>query len=102
MTWMDLLDEGPAPKRGDLMQTNVGDRRERTWIILRARHMARARHPRRYEIFAARWWEIEPDIRVRLFKSAERNGGQRVICFKRYAPKKRRTFEDYIARDVVK
>jgi hypothetical protein len=24
----------PLPKRGDLLQTNVGDRRERTWFIL--------------------------------------------------------------------
>jgi hypothetical protein len=97
--WMDVHADAPRPKRGDLLHTNVGDhRRERTWLILRARHMRRAKHPRRYQLFAARWWEIEPDLRQRLFLSASRNGGQVLWHLQRYAPKKRRTFEDYLQR----
>ena len=43
----------------------------------------------------ARWWELEMDLRLALYVSAERNGGQRVILFKRYAAKKRKkTFEE--------
>jgi hypothetical protein len=56
MPWND-----PAPKRGDLVQTNIGDRRERTWIILRAVWMRRARVRetpaailRRYKVWMAR------------------------------------------------
>lgn len=90
------MHEARAPKRGDIVQTNVGSRRERTWLILRARHMKRAKHPRRYQVFAARWWELESEMRMRLWRSAERSGGQEVVYFKRYPAKKRRTFEDYM------
>ena len=89
-----------VPKRGDIVQTNVGDRRERTWLILRARRMKRSKHHRRYQVSAARWWELEPDMRVRLWRSAERNGGQGVIYFERYPAKKRQTFEDFMERLV--
>lgn len=99
MWWIDMHDGG-VPKRGDIVQTNVGDRRERTWMILQARHMKRAKHPHRYHVFAARWWELEQDMRIRLWRSAERNGGQRTIYFKRYPVKKRRTFEDFMERTV--
>lgn len=83
------MHEGGTPKRGDLLQTNVGSRRERTWMILTVRRMASRNHPRRYMLWAARWWELEVDMRVRLFRSAERNGGQRVIWFKRYPARKK-------------
>lgn len=97
--WMDIQDGGPAPKRGDLIQSNVGDRRERTWLVLHARHMRRAQFPRRYQIHAARWWELEPEMRQRLYRSALRNGGQSVFWLKRYPAKKRKpTFEEYMAR----
>jgi hypothetical protein len=89
MLWMDMSRD-IAPKRGDLVQTNVGDKRERTWLVLRARHMKRAKHPRRYQVWMARWWELEPEMRMQLFRSAERNGGQRVINFVRYKAKKRK------------
>jgi hypothetical protein len=83
----------PAPKRGDLMQTNVGKPRERTWMLLRTRHKTRAKHPRRFEVWAARWWELEPAMRLRLAASAERRGGQQVIYLERYKAKRKLTFE---------
>lgn len=98
MTFIDMHDGG-VPKRGDILQTNVGDKRERTWLVLRARRM-KSTKPNRYDLFAARWWELEPEMRLRLWQSAERNGGQRVIHFKRYPAKKRkRSFEDYVRGD---
>lgn len=98
MWWIDILDGGPGPKRGDLVQTNIGDRRERTWIVLRARHKKRAKRPFRYDVWAARWWELEPEMRLRLFQSAQRNGGQRIFWMRRYPAKKRKSFEDWMAR----
>lgn len=96
---MDLLDGGPAPKRGDLVQTNVGDRRERTWPVLHAQRVRRRQEEvPRYRIHMARWWELEAETRQRLFRSAERNGGQEVHFFFRYGAKKTRTFEQYMRR----
>jgi hypothetical protein len=97
MMTIDILDGGPGPKRGDLIQSNVGGRRERTWLVIRSHHMRRARAPHRYRVLAARWWELEPEIRVQLFRSAQRNGGQQVFFFKRYPVKKRKkTMEEYV------
>lgn len=96
MTFIDMPAGEPAPKRGDLLQSNVGDRRERTWLILRAR---KGRTANRYTLVMARWWELLPATRMRLYISAERNGGQRVIWFKRYPAKKRKqTFEQWMCR----
>lgn len=78
------------PKRGDLVYSNIGNRRMRTWIILRSRLMRRAKHPYRFRVWMARWWEIEVDMRMKLYQSAERNGGQNVLYFRRYPAKKRR------------
>ena len=80
---LDSLD-GSIPKRGDILQTNVGDRRERTCLILGVRRM---RRPGRFNVWAERWWQIEPILRWRLYLSAERNGGQQVIYFRRYKPR---------------
>ena len=89
--FMDLPLEAQIPKRGDLVHTNVGNKRERTWLILRARRMRRrCEASPRYALFIARWWELEPDMRMRLYASATRNGGQNVFWFKRYPPKKKR------------
>lgn len=91
---------GSLPKRGDLLQTNVGNRRERTWFIIQARRIKR-KEPAvpRYALSVVRWWEIRPETRRRLFKSAERAGGQNVFLFKPYlVKKKRQTFEDYMRR----
>lgn len=93
-TMIDILDGGPRPKRGDIVQTNVGNPRERTWMILRARQVKRcSRRPQRgiprFDVWMARWWELESDFRLRLFRSADRAGGQNVIYFRRYPVKKR-------------
>lgn len=123
--WMDWLGGGPGPKRGDLVHSNVGDRRERTWFILRARRITRYHKKNcmalreftngnyadalsfcncgwtipRFELWMARWWELEPEIRTRLHRSAERNGGQQVIYMERYPAKKRKTKEqDFFSR----
>jgi len=90
--FMDILDGGPPPKRGDIVQTNVGNRRERTWLILRVRQMRRRtkKGVPRFDVWMARWWELESDFRMRLYRSAERNGGQNLMYFQRYPPKKKR------------
>lgn len=95
MLLIDIFDDGPMPKRGDIVQTNVGNRRERTWLVLHAHRVNRIVHSSRdliprFKLWAARWWELEPDFRMRLFRSAERNGGQQVIFFYRYKAKKKR------------
>ena len=103
MPFIDFQPGDPAPKRGDLVQSNVehrGNKRERTWFVLRVRRIRRrdgSLRPR-YDVFMARWWELEPEMRMRLFRSAERAGGQRIITFRRYPAKPRQTFEEYIGR----
>lgn len=92
MLFFDILD-GPTPKRGDIVQSNVGDLRERTWIVLRARKIRRREsQPRlpRFQVWMVRWWELEPDFRMRLYRSAERNGGQNLLFFHRYPAKKKK------------
>jgi hypothetical protein len=84
------MESEPGPKRGDLIQTNVGKPRERTWLVLSSRHMKRAKHPRRFKVWMGRWWELEPEMRLRLYHSAERNGGQRVLHVWRYPAKKQK------------
>lgn len=95
---MDVIRRGQVPKRGDLIQTNVGDRRERTWFVLKARRINRTASPFPcFELWTVRWWEIEPELRVKLFQSAERNGGQQVLLYKgeplKPKPQKKRSFE---------
>jgi hypothetical protein len=87
MFYVDLSADLPAVKRGDIMRTNIGDKRERTWIVLRAIQRRTAR--RCFNVWAARWWELEPEMRMRLFRSAQRNGGQNVVTFYRYPVKKK-------------
>jgi hypothetical protein len=91
MLFIDMSAHCSAPKRGDLVQTAIGTKRERTWMVLQSHHMKRAKHPRRYKVWMARWWELEPEMRMSLYRSAERNGGQRVILFQRYPQQKKRT-----------
>jgi hypothetical protein len=90
---IDMLNGGPCPKRGDIVQTNIGSKRERTCLILAVYELRPLKGVPRCRVWAERWWHIEPILRARLHGSAERNGGQRVICFKRYPAKKRKTFE---------
>jgi hypothetical protein len=91
------VDIPSVPKRGDLIHTNVGNRRERTCFIVKV-HVIR---PGRYRLTAVRWWEIEPEFRGLLFRHAERNGGQNVILFKRYPARKRLTFEAWMRRKIT-
>jgi hypothetical protein len=87
---MKVLPPGGKPKRGDLMQTNRGSKRERTWFVLSSRRINSTIHDAkdwheweqnpRYKIWRARWWELEPEMRMKLYRSAERAGGQ-VVWF---------------------
>lgn len=86
--WIDLAIADPTPKRGDIVQTNVGNPRERTCLVLRSRR-SKSR-PRRFHLWIERWWQIERATRIRLMRSAERNGGESAFCFHRYGPKKKR------------
>ena len=89
------MPDNEAPKRGDLLQTNVGNRRERTCFVVKVHEIKAGR----YRLSAVRWWEIGPEFRRLLFRHAERAGGQNVIRFKRYPTKKRKlTFEEYMRR----
>lgn len=91
---MDLLSlPKMIPKRGDLLQTNTGDRRERTCMILCVKELRPTLGIARCKIWCERWWWLEADFRMRLHRSAERNGGQCVFYFKRYPAKKRKSFE---------
>ena len=93
--WMDILDGGPGPKRGDIVQTTV-----RTYLVLRSRRIRRKdpSAPPRYGLWMVRWWQLEPDMRQRLGDSAARRAdGQRVYYLKWY-PRKKKTFENYMKR----
>ena len=73
---------GEVPKRGDLLQSNRGSKRERTWFIIAA-HLLWMRSKSgedRFKVWRARWWELEADMRMKLYRSAERAGGQ-VVWF---------------------
>jgi hypothetical protein len=98
MIKIDIPSSDPAPKRGDLVQTNVGDKRERTWFVIQSHAVkGKIEGKNRYHLFIVRWWELDPEVRRLLYESAERRGGQRVIQFTRYSPQwKKRTFEQYM------
>jgi hypothetical protein len=98
---IDISDNsGIVPKRGDLLHTNVGDRRERTCMILSVRRLKPVIGLPRFKLWAERWWQLEPEFRMRLFRSAERNGGQALIRFKRHSARKKPSFESYMQRKV--
>jgi hypothetical protein len=93
------------PHRGDLLQSNIGDKkRERTWLILAVKRLTDRTCKemggvltRRYKIWAERWYDLEPETRMALYRSAERHGGQLVHSFKRFPAKKKvKTFEQYL------
>lgn len=105
MMWMDILDGGPGPKRGDLIYTALKDRRGmRMRIVLRSRLMKRrdSSKPPRYQLWMERWWEIEPEVRMRLWRSAcRRPGGQRVFFLDWYPRKKKaKNFESMMRRST--
>jgi hypothetical protein len=89
----------PRPKRGDLLQSNIGNKHERTWLVL-AVHILPTRWchemgitAQRSRVWAERWWALEPEMRMTLFRSAERAGGQMVHPFQRFPAKRKPTFE---------
>ena len=90
------LERYAIPKRGDLLQTNIGKRTERTWFIIQVRELEQATCPemggiltRRYKLWAERWWELEPETRMRLLRSSERAGGQVLFPFRRFLQKRK-------------
>jgi hypothetical protein len=94
--------EDTVPKRGDLLQTHIGKKTERTWFILAVREMS-PRYcsqmdcvTRRYKLWAERWWELDERARILLWRSADRLGGQLVHPLYRFPPKKKPTFEQYL------
>jgi len=99
-----FADQDPAPKRGDLLQSNIGARTERTWLILGVRELAPhicqemgGIMTRRYKVWAERWWRLEPETRMRLFRRAQRSGGQLLYQMKRFPAKRKAvTFEQYM------
>lgn len=101
--WMEILDGGRGPKRGDLVQSAIGTKRERTWIVLSSVRIKRreASALPRYRLKMLRWWDVPPETRMRLYRWARSHGGQGVFWLQRYpAKKKKRTFEDYMRRVV--
>lgn len=94
----------PRIKRGDLLQTNLGNRRERTFLML-ATHLLPTRFcremgvtTRRTRVWAERWWQLEVPLRLALAASAERNGGQRCFRFMRFSRKQKPDFETFMRR----
>lgn len=83
---------------------DIGDKRERTWLVL-AVHILPTRWceqmgitAQRTRLWAARWWHLEPDMRMALYRSAERAGGQLVHPFYRFPTKRKPTFEQLMGR----
>jgi hypothetical protein len=93
---LDMLDGDKLPKRGDLLESNIGDRRQRTWMVISVHALKPTKGVPRCKVWMEKWWLVDPDLRLRLYRSAERNGGQRVIGFRRYPAKKKKTFEQYL------
>ena len=87
-TTMDMNDGSSLPKRGDLLYSAVGTPRQRVWIVIHVHKLKPMKAVPRGKIWMERWWEIEPELRMQLYRSAERNGGQRAVFFKRYPSKK--------------
>jgi hypothetical protein len=95
------------PRRGDLFHSNVGDRRERTFLVIGVRVLPTrfckemGITAKRTRVWAERWWELEPDTRIKLARSAERAGGQNLFYFKRFPAKRKPTFEQLMRREVA-
>ena len=91
---MDMLDRAPFPRRGDLLESNVGTRMHRTWFVLGMRALKPKDGMPRCKLWIEKWWMVEPELRIRLWNSAmRRENGQQIIRFRRYPAKKRKTFE---------
>ena len=54
---------------------------------------------RRYKLWCERWFSLEPETRISLWRSAERAGGQEVHYFMRFPVKRKtKTFNEYLER----
>ena len=94
MIWMDILDDSPPPKRGDLLRSPGT-----TYYVLHSRRVKRKdpNAPPRYTMFTAKMQDLEPGLRARLLTSAMRRGGSYLFEFQWYPrTKKRMTFEQYM------
>lgn len=90
------------PRRGDLLQSNIGDRRERTWIVISSRVLPTRwcremnMTAQRTKVWAERWWDLEPGTRLALYNSAVRSGGQAVHPLFRFRAAKKPSFEQHM------
>jgi len=102
MMTIDMFHHPLWIKRGDLIHTAVGTKRERTWLVLHAHRVKPFdRIPTRFKVWAVRWWELDAGIRMKLFRSAQRNGGQRCIEVVAYNRKKKNpSFEEFMRRSI--
>jgi hypothetical protein len=94
------------PKRGDLLQSNIGSKRERTWLVLGVRVLPTrwcsemGITAQRTRVWAERWWQLEPEMRMALYRSAERSGGQATYRFHRFPAKRKPSFEQIMRRGM--
>lgn len=93
---MDMLDGClQGPRRGDIVQTT-----RRTYLVLHSRRVKRKDRDAvpRYQLWSVRWWELEPEMRMALKRSADRReDGQQVFYMTWYPRKKKsQTFEQYM------
>src|SRR5579863_7396742 len=95
---LPMMSRCADPKRGDLLQSNIGKRTERTWLVLKVKEIPVRQckemggvWTRRFKIWGERWWDLEPQTRMRLYRSAERAGGQNVHMFYRFSAKRSRS-----------
>jgi hypothetical protein len=87
---LDIYGCSEGPARGDLLVSVVRGKWHRTWFVLGSRRVKPVKGVPRYKVWMERWWQIEPELRIRLWHSAmRRDRGQQVIEFTRYPAKKR-------------
>lgn len=84
-------DTDERPKAGDLLSVPLGLWHERTWILCLVLPGGKART---WKVLRVRWWEIEPRMRMALWRRAERHGGQTVWRYR--SQKRRRSIQDII------
>jgi len=61
------------------MRVLIGYRRQRTFLVLKIHSVKPATGTQGCSVWAERWWEIEPELRMQLFRSAVRASGQQVF-----------------------
>ena len=94
--WMDILDGGPLPRRGDRLRSS-----KTTYFVLHARQVKR-RDPKacpRAMMKVAKLEELEESTRAALIRSAIRGHDASILFNFRWHPreKKRKSFEQLMA-----